>query len=101
MLLHEILARTRMREDQQHASQARLASRLAPSAGGSAWPATPIGKPVVRRLACSWAGAPTLADAVQSAKPGCQRSAIPRSGTVASSWHSTPNVPLLTRWISR
>ncbi|MGH3798306.1 MAG: hypothetical protein ACRDSP_25950 [Pseudonocardiaceae bacterium] len=29
MLLHEVLARTRMREDQQHASQARLASRLA------------------------------------------------------------------------
>jgi hypothetical protein len=29
MLLHEILARTRMREDQQRASQARLAGRLA------------------------------------------------------------------------
>lgn len=28
MLLYEILARTRMREDQRHASQARLASRL-------------------------------------------------------------------------
>ncbi len=37
----------------------------------------------------------------QSAKPGCQRWVIPRSGTVASSWHSTPNVPVLTRWISR
>lgn len=29
MLLYEILARTRMREDQHHASQARLAGRLA------------------------------------------------------------------------
>ncbi|MGH3906341.1 MAG: hypothetical protein ACRDTE_19500 [Pseudonocardiaceae bacterium] len=28
MLLYEILARTRMREDQHHASQARLAGRL-------------------------------------------------------------------------
>ncbi|MGH4015999.1 MAG: hypothetical protein ACRDSL_19170 [Pseudonocardiaceae bacterium] len=28
MLLHEILARTRMREDQRRATQARLASRL-------------------------------------------------------------------------
>jgi hypothetical protein len=37
----------------------------------------------------------------QLAKPGCQRWAIPRSGTVASSWHSTPNDPVLTRWMSR
>ena len=29
MLLHEILARTRMREDQHRATQQRLASRLA------------------------------------------------------------------------
>ena len=29
MLLHEVLARTRMREDQRHAREARLARRLA------------------------------------------------------------------------
>ncbi len=53
MLLHEILARDRMRDDQLRARRERLARRLATAAGGSGWSATPTGGPAVPRNASS------------------------------------------------
>jgi hypothetical protein len=119
MLLHEVLARERMRDDQHRARQERLARRLATArrwqrlaryadrAGPPRRRAPVVGSQVEFGVGRSL-GTPLRGDcrygseeSAQLAKPGCQRWAIPRSGTVASSWHSTPNVPVLTRWISR
>jgi hypothetical protein len=122
MLLYEVLARDRMRDDQRRARQAQMARRLAAAHRWQRLAHYAERRAVASPSACSFliwlsrrhgaisellrTGFPYMAPcrvkgAVQFAKPGCQRWVILRNGTVASSWHSTPNVPVLTRWMSR
>jgi len=129
MLLYEALARSRQREAEEAARRYRLArslvagrrwawlaafaSRRAARAawrrprGGRSCPRAEAASAEWRRdgaPALSWPGRPTRRPrqlASTSKIHGSHRWTIERSGTSASSWQSTPSVPIVTRCTSR